>query len=58
MIFLLRYDTIDHPRERDDLADVLSTCDPFDGALKPKAEAAVRHRTILAQIEVPLEVRF
>src|SRR4030095_16943114 len=50
-----RFESIQHSREGNCLADVLQTADPGDGTFDAHAETGVRDRAVLAQIEVPLE---
>ena len=51
----LRIQPIQHARIGNRLAHVLEPADPRDDALDAHAEAAVRHRAVAAQIEIPLE---
>src|ERR1035437_10008174 len=52
---LLRVQPVQHPRERDGLANVLQPADPGYAALDSHAEPAVRHGPVLTQIDVPIE---
>src|SRR5215210_3114337 len=48
-------ESVEHPRERDGLADVLDAAHPCDAALDAHAEARVRDAAVAAQVEIPLE---
>src|SRR5271166_5327465 len=54
-IVQLRLEAFHHARERNDLADMMRAGEPSYAALDTHPEAGVRHRTIAAQIEVPVE---
>src|SRR5271167_3522847 len=51
----LRIDAIEHAWKGDDLADVLGSANPRDGALEPQTEAGVRNAAVAPEIEVPLK---
>src|ERR1700676_616423 len=51
----LRINPVNHAREGNNLAHVLSSANPSHDALEPHAEAGMRHAAIAAQIQVPLE---
>ena len=44
-----------HARKRHRLAHMMSPANPCDHPLDTHAEAGVRHRSVAAQIEVPIE---
>src|SRR5688572_26306565 len=50
-----RVETVKHARERYGFTNVLEAADPRDRALDSHAEACVRHRPELAQIQIPFE---
>src|SRR5215471_11275418 len=49
---------VQRARERDCLAQVLQPAEPGHNPLDSHAKPAVRHSTVLAQIQIPLEGRF
>src|SRR5436309_9796701 len=50
-----RVEAVQRARVGDGLAQVVDACDPGDEAFDSHPEAAVRHRAVLADVEVPLE---
>src|SRR5690242_19719881 len=48
-------EAVQHPWIRDRLPQVIQLADPRDHALDSHSEAAVRHGSVAAEIEVPLE---
>src|SRR5256885_15505449 len=46
---------VERARIGDRLAQVMDAGDPGDEALDPHAEAGVRHRAVLADVEIPAE---
>src|SRR5271155_4046446 len=51
----LRINSIEHPWEGDDLANVLRSAYPRDGAFQTQAEAGMRHAAVTPQIQIPLK---
>jgi len=52
---LSRIDAIEHAWEGDDLANVLGSTNPRDGAFEAQTKARMRDAAVAAQVEVPLE---
>src|SRR5947208_79023 len=50
-----RVEPVEGARVGDGLAQVMDAGDPGDEALDPHAEAGVRHRAVLADVEIPAE---
>src|SRR6478672_6564411 len=50
-----RVDLVEHARERYGFAQVWDAADPGHKPLYAHAEAGVGHRTVLTQVQVPLE---
>src|SRR5688572_448651 len=50
-----RFESIEHSRKRNRLANVFQPADPADGALDAHTKSRMRHGPVLAQIEIPLE---
>jgi MazG family protein len=53
-LYSLRFQSMHHPREGNDLADVLQATDPGDRALQSEAKAGVHEGAVPAEIEVPV----
>src|SRR5258708_27778473 len=54
----LRVQPVQCPRKRNRLPHMLQPADPRHHALDSHAKPAVRHATVLAQVEIPLERLF
>ena len=54
----LRIDAINHPREGNHFADVLSSANPCHRAFQAQSEARVRHAAVAAQVQIPAECLF
>src|SRR6185503_20342344 len=51
----LRVYTVQHARIRNRLAHVFELADPGHNPLDPHSEAAVRHRSVSPEVQIPLE---